>query len=424
MKITIPYQPRAQQDYLHKNLDRFRYALLLCHRRFGKSVLLINHLIKCALTNKNHNPRYAYIGPTYKQTKSIAWDYIKHYTKNIPGTKYNETELRCDFINGSRIILLSSENPDSIRGIYLDGACIDETAQVSVELIDEVIMPALSDRKGFLYLVGTPKGMSNIFYDYYQKAQSNNDWFLYVAKASQTKLIDKEELDAALKVMGQAKYNQEFECSFIGNLQGSIYGDLLTKMEDERRIARVPYDPSFVVHTAWDCGFNDSTSIIFYQNVGHAINIIDFYENNNQPLPHYATVLKEKEYLYGQHYGPHDLEQTDFSTGRTRREVAYQLGLRFRIAPKQSIEDGIHAVKMLLPRCYIDVDNCSKLINALRHYHRKYNDKDRIYSAKPVHDWSSHACDALRTLAVSLENQNFTQHQDRQQKHETNYEVL
>lgn len=141
-------------------------------------------------------------------------------------------------------------------------------------------------------------------------------------------------------------------------------------------------------------------------------------------MPHYATVLKEKEYLYGQHYGPHDLEQTDFSTGRTRREVAYQLGLRFRIAPKQSIEDGIHAVKMLLPRCYIDVDNCSKLINALRHYHRKYNDKDRIYSAKPVHDWSSHACDALRTLAVSLENQNFTQHQDRQQKHETNYEVL
>lgn len=111
--------------------------------------------------------------------------------------------------------------------------------------------------------MGTPKGMSNIFYDYYQKAQSNNDWFLYVAKASQTKLIDKEELDAALKVMGQAKYNQEFECSFIGNLQGSIYGDLLTKMEDERRIARVPYDPSFVVHTAWDCGFNDSTSIIF-----------------------------------------------------------------------------------------------------------------------------------------------------------------
>jgi len=110
-------------------------------------------------------------------------------------------------------------------------------------------------------------------------------------------------------------------------------------------------------------------------------------------------------------YGPHDLEQTDFTTGRTRREVAYQLGLRFKIAKKLAVEDGIHAAKMLLPRCYIDVDNCKKLIDALRHYHRKYNDKDRIYSNKPVHDWSSHACDALRTMAVGLENFNFNNNQ-------------
>ena len=146
---------------------------------------------------------------------------------------------------------------------------------------------------------------------------------------------------------------------------------------------------------------------LFYQNVGHAINIIDCYENNNQAFPHYAQILKEKDYVYNQHIGPHDLEQTDFTTGRTRREVAYQLGLKFKIAPKLSIEDGIHAVKMLLPRCYIDVDNCTKFINALRHYHRKYKEKDRLYSAKPNHDWSSHFNDALRTLATGLENEKF-----------------
>jgi len=424
MKIVIPYKPRTQQEFIHKNLDKYRFSVLCCHRRFGKSVLLINHLIKCALTNKNHNPRYAYVGPTYKQTKSIAWDYIKYYTKNIPGTKYNETELRCDFMNGSRIVLLSSENPDSIRGVYLDGVCIDESAQVSHELIDEVLMPALSDRRGFLTLVGTPNGMANLFYDYYQKAQSDDKWFLYVAKASETKLIDQEELDAALKVMGQAKYNQEFECSFIGNLQGSIYGDILTKMEDERRIARVPYDPAYEVHTSWDCGFNDLTSIIFFQKIGHAVNIIDYYEHNNEPLPHYAQVLKEKPYVYGVHHGPHDLEQTDFGTGRTRRETAYQLGIRFKIAPKQSVEDGIHSTKMLLPRCYIDIDNCSKLVNALRHYHRKYNEKNRVYAAKPVHDWSSHPCDALRTLAVGLEKIDNFNIRNRQQQTDTNYEVL
>ena len=405
MKVTIPYSPRKQQAYIHGELDKYRFSVLCCHRRFGKTVMLINHLIKCAMTNKNHNPRYAYLAPTYSQAKKIAFDYLKHYTSKIPGTKYNETELRCDFMNGSRIMLLSAENPDSLRGIYLDGCVIDETAQVNAAVVDEVIRPALSDRKGWLSMCGTPKSMNNLFYDYYLKAQQNDDWFLYVAKASETKLIDQEELDAALKIMGPAKYNQEFECSFIGNITGSIYGDILTKLEDERRITRVPYDPSYPVNTSWDIGFNDSTAIIFFQIIGHSINIIDYVEENNKPFPYYAQILKEKDYVYLNHYGPHDLEQTDFTTGRTRRETAYQLGLRFKIAKRMPIEDGIHAVKMILPRCQIDVDNCQKLINALRHYHRKYNDKTRVYAAKPVHDWSSHPCDSFRTLAVGLEKE-------------------
>ena len=116
------------------------------------------------MTNKHHNPRFAYIAPTYSQAKKIAWDYLKFYTEKIPGTKWNESELRCDFgINGARITLLSSENPDSIRGIYLDGCIIDEAAMISENLINEVITPALSDRKGFMILVGTPNGMNNLF---------------------------------------------------------------------------------------------------------------------------------------------------------------------------------------------------------------------------------------------------------------------
>ncbi len=160
MDIKIPYTPRKHQAYLHRQIDNHRWNVLVCHRRFGKSTLCINHLIKCCLTNTNYNPRYAYIAPTYKQAKSIAWDFLKFYTDKIPGTKYNETELRCDFINGSRITLLSSENPDSIRGVYLDGVIIDETAQVQSSLIDEVITPALSDRKGFMVMVGTPQSMN------------------------------------------------------------------------------------------------------------------------------------------------------------------------------------------------------------------------------------------------------------------------
>jgi len=423
MKVTIPYTPRKHQAYIHNNIEKFRYSLLCCHRRFGKTVMCINHLIKEAMTNKNHNPRFAYIAPTYGQAKKIAFDYLKYYTKEIPGTKYNETELRCDFVNGARIMLLSSENPDSIRGIYLDGCIIDETAQINPALINEVITPALSDRKGFMILVGTPKGMANLFYDYYQKAQSNPKWFLYKAKASETGIVDKEELDAALAVMGSQKYEQEFECSFIGNIQGSIYGDIIASLDDKKQITRVPIDPSYPIHVAWDLGWNDLTVLIFFQQIGHQIHIVDYYENNNHALPHYAQVIKEKDYVIGTNYGPHDLDQTEFGSGKTRREVAYQMGLRFKVAPRMAIEDGIHAVKMLLPRCMIDVDNCSKLVNALRHYHRKFSDKERVYKIKPVHDWSSHAADALRTLATGLNETKIGQ-QARPQQHETNYKVL
>jgi len=402
MKVVIPYTPRKQQAFVHKSLEQFRYAVLCCHRRWGKTVMCINFLIKAAMTNKNYAPRLAYIAPTYSQAKKIAWDYLKFYTAKIPGTKWNESELRCDLINGARISLLSSENPDSIRGIYLDACVVDECSQVSQNLLDEVITPALSDRRGKLILVSTPKGMNNLFYDYYQKAQSDPKWFLYKAKASDTKIIDDEELAAARAVMGNEKYNQEFECSFIGNIVGSIYGDVISTLDDKKQLCRVPYDPSFPVNTAWDIGFSDSTSIVFFQNVGHAINIIDYVEDRNFAFPHYAQILKQKDYVYDKHLGPHDLDQTDFASGKSLREVAYQMQIRFRIAPRVKIEDGIHAVKMLLPRCYFDTDNCSKLITALRHYHRKFSDKERIFKLKPVHDFSSHACDAMRVLATGF----------------------
>ena len=423
MKVTIPYTPRKQQAFIHDQIEQYRYSLLCCHRRFGKTVMCINHLIKAAMTCKNYNPRFAYIAPTYGQAKKIAFDYLKYYTKDIPGTKYNETELRCDLVNGARIMLLSSENPDSIRGIYLDGCIIDETAQINPALINEVITPALSDRKGFMILVGTPKGMANLFYDYYQKAQADPKWFLYKAKASETGIVDKEELDAALAVMGSQKYEQEFECSFIGNIQGSIYGDVIASLDDKKQITRVPIDPAYPVNTAWDLGYNDQTAIIFFQQIGHNIHIVDYYENKNEAFPHYAQVLKEKDYIIEHNYGPHDLDQTEFGTGKTRRETAYQMGLRFKVVPRMAIEDGIHAVKMVLPRCFIDVDNCGPLVNALRHYHRKFSDKERVYKIKPVHDWSSHAADAMRTLATGLNEIKFN-NKVRQTNVDTNYKVL
>lgn len=403
MHIEIDYTPRSYQQELHDLLDKHRFAVINCHRRYGKTVAILNHLIKAALTNPLPNPRYAYLAPTFRQAKSISWDYIKQFTRKIPGVKYNETELRCDLPNGSRITLLSSENSESIRGIFLDGVCIDETAQVDPKVWNEVLRPALSDRKGFCYFIGTPAGTANFFYDIYTHAVKEKDWLTYTAPVSKTKIIDQEELDAAFKQMGESKYRQEFECDWIANIEGSIYGHIIQKLEDQGKITLIDYDPALPVNSVWDIGVGDSTSIIFYQQLGNTIRIIDYYENNREGLPHYVNYLKQKEYVYEHHYAPHDIDVTEFSLGKTRREVAYQLGVNFRILPKLPLEDGIHAAKMILPRCYIDGEHCKKLIDALRHYHRKYNDKARMFGNKPVHDWSSHACDSFRYMAIAID---------------------
>ena len=402
MQIRIPYTPRKFQNYLHQRIKDYRWSVLVCHRRFGKTVCMINHLLMAALTSKVSNPRYAYIAPTFKQAKSIAWDYIKQFTHKIPGVRFNETELRVDLPNKARITLLGSENCDGLRGIYLDGCVIDEYANVNDRLFPEIIRPALSDRKGFCIFIGTPQGMNNNFYELFQHAKGADDWFYFKAKASETKVVDQDELTKAKEVMGENKFKQEFECDWIANIEGSIYGKTLAKIENQRQITRVPYDPSLPVNTAWDLGVSDHSAIIFFQQLGRSINIIDYHEERGQGMPHFIELVKNKEYIYKDHFAPHDIEVTDFSNGKTRREVAYQLGIRFKVVPKLPLEDGIHATTMTLPRCWIDVDHCKKLIDALRHYHRKYLDKNRMFRSKPVHDWSSHACDALRYMSIGL----------------------
>ena len=146
MEIKIPYKPRELQKKLHADLQKQRWAVLVMHRRFGKTVMAINHLLRDAILNTKENPRYAYIAPTYRQAKMIAWDYLKQFAGSIPNVRFHETELRCDLPNGSRIMLLSGENFNNLRGLYLDGCVMDEYSDMPESMFPEVIRPALSDR--------------------------------------------------------------------------------------------------------------------------------------------------------------------------------------------------------------------------------------------------------------------------------------
>ena len=351
MKITIPYKPRPLQKEIHKNLTRF--SVLVCHRRFGKTVLTVNELIKKCLQCKLPRPRYYYIAPTYSMAKRIAWDYLKYYTSVLPKMEYHETELRADLPNGGRIQLLGCERPQTLKGLYMDCVVLDEVAQMPPKMWTEVIRPALSDRKGFMVAIGTPQG-HNSFFELYNHGLQDENWYAQSFKASETKIVDEEDLEEAKKMMPPEIYEAEYECSFESSAIGSIYSQSLSKADKEGRITKVPYDSTIKVDTYWDLGMRDKTAIWFVQQKGSAIHLIDYFEDSGESLEYYASILDERGYVYDTHYLPHDANVREIGTGKSRLEIAQSLGLVTSIVPKMSIEDGINATRMTLSRCWFD----------------------------------------------------------------------
>ena len=271
-----------------------------------------------------------------------------------------------------------------------------------------------SDRKGGAIFIGTPKGHNN-FFALYQHAQSEPDWQAVLYRASQTGIVDAAELESARKTMTDAEYAQEYECSWQAAIRGAYYGNLIADAEDSGRISRVPYDNTVKVETWWDLVVGDSTVVIFAQRVGMETRVIDHYEMTGEGLPHYAKVLQEKGYIYSRHIAPHDIQVRELGSGKSRLEIARDLGINFDIAPKQSIEDGIQAVRAMLPKCWFDKDKTTRLVDALRQYRADYDDKLQVFRPRPLHDWTSHSADAMRYGAVTKPESEYTYAEDDEQ---------
>lgn len=398
-EIVIPYAPRAPQLAIHDAIDASRFTVVVAHRRCGKTVSAINHLIKAAVLNEKKDPRYAYIAPTYGQAKRVAWDYLQEYTRPL-GASYNVSELRADFW-GRRISLYGSDNPDSLRGQYFDGVVIDEVGDQNPKIWNEIIRPALADRLGWALFIGTPKG-NNHFHDLAERAKTEDDWSFLEFKASQTKIIDEKELKAALKEMGQDKYDQEFECSFNAAVEGSYYGAIINDLEANGHIADFPRDDLCRSFTAWDIGMGDSTAIWVAQVAGKEIRLLDCVENHGVGLDWYVSWLRENNYQSFDHILPHDVEVRELGTGKSRKEVLQEAGLNVTVAPRLSIADGIQATRRMLPRCWFHV-NTKQGLNAIRNYRKEFDEKRQVFYDKPLHDWSSHFADAMRYLAVGID---------------------
>ena len=400
-RIELEYDPRPAQHEVHKAVENNRFTVVVAHRRMGKTVAAINQLIFSAIHCNLKNPRFAYISPTYSQAKRIAWDMLTEYTRPLDAIN-NIAELRSDFM-GRRISLYGADNIDSLRGTYFDLVVIDEYAQINPSLFSEIIRPAISDRKGKVLFVGTPKGR-NHFATLRDKAALGKDgWNLLEFKASETGIVDQEELDAARKEMGEDKYLQEFEVDFHTPVEGAYYGSLINDLEFKGQISdSVIRDDICKTFVSWDLGMGDSTAMFVCQVAGQELHIIDFLENHGQGLDYYVSWLRDNRYDTAEQLLPHDIQVRELGTGKSRLEVLQEAGLNCRVVPKLGIDDGIQAVRRMLPRCWFNT-KVKDAVDLLRNYRRTYDEKRDVFFDKPLHDFTSHAADSFRYLAVGLD---------------------
>lgn len=399
--VVSHYAPREEFVPFHARANR--WAIGVAHRRAGKTVACINDLVARAVSHEGNNPRFAYIAPQLNQAKDIAWQYLLEYTDCFGDQRtINRSELWVELHhNGARIRIYGADNPDRLRGLYLDGVVLDEFGDMDPTVWTQVVRPALSDRKGWAVFIGTPKG-KNTFHKLWVDAEDDPDWFTLNLKASATGRLDDKELADARKMMSDDEFAQEYECSFEAAVRGAYYAKELAQAEadDPCRVTAVPHDPRLLTHTAWDLGVADSTVIWFIQQHGRETRVIDVLKGEGVGLDWYARQLQERGYLYGKHYLPHDVEVRELGTGKSRKEVLASLGITATVCPNIPIADGIQAVRMLLPTCWFDKVKCKDGIEALRMYRRDYDEKRQEFRTTPLHDWTSHYADAFRYFAV------------------------
>lgn len=427
--INVPHnwEPRPYQRELWNYLENGgKRAVAVWHRRAGKDLLSINWTVTAMMQRRG---LYWHLFPTYQQGRKIVWDgftrdgraFLDYFPPELVANK-NNTAMRVELKTGSIYQVVGTDNCDSLVGANPVGVVLSEYSLQDPEAWN-LIRPILAENDGWALFIYTARGR-NHGYDLLKMSQENAKWFCQVLPVDKTNAIPLSVVDDERKSgMPEELIQQEYFCSFDAPLVGAYYGDGMSRALTEGRICKVAWEPRIPVHTAWDLGVGDSTAIWFFQVFGHEIRVIDFYENSGEGLPHYVKVLKQKDYVYDRHLAPHDIQVRELSSGKARIDVARSLGIKFTVVKQHAVEDGIEAVRNLLPRCWFNAERCERGIEAMRQYRKDFDEKKRVFRDKPMHDWSSHAADAFRYLAWGLRDRPLRE-EPRQQRAVTDYDVL
>lgn len=399
----LSYIPRPAFVPMHNRYQR--WAMLVCHRRSGKSFSLIHDLLLAALDSKLVRPQYAFVAPTYAQAKKVAWEYLKDAARPFLKGTPNETELRVDLVNNSRIFLAGSDNADTLRGLYLDGVVLDEFAMQSPSVWTQILRPALADRKGWAIISGTPMG-KNHFFDLWNQARKNPEWFTLFLSAEASGIIPPEELDQLRREMPEDEFAQEMLCDFTATSKGAIlFREIEAAQNEGRLIDRDIYDPRGEVYAAADIGFRDTAAFWLGQKKSGDIRMIHHTEASGMDASDWVEQLKRGPYPIDEIWLPHDAKARTFTTRNTAQEVFIRSGFRVRMVQRTSILDRVNAARVLARSCKFSTVNCAAGLQALRDWTYEWDDKTKIYSRTPLHNAASHSSDAFSYFAQMVYNE-------------------
>lgn len=450
--IEIPYRPRIWARPFHASWRR--WAVLVLHRRAGKTTGVLNHHQRAALDDEWERGRLRYLEPKFTeaeveellqfrqyghilpllgQAKSVAWEPLKRVAAVVPGAVPNESELSIKYprkpkagrlavpvsgplnpmANSTTVRLFGADNPDAFRGLPFSGVSYDEYSQHPPNIHGEVVSKALADHLGYGIFAGTIKG-KNQLYRTYEAAKNDPAWFALWQDVDQTLATEEGGTIVAIRrsmqddlaqiaqgLMLQSEYDQEWYLSPSAAIKGAYYGKLLEQAIKEKRVGRVPYDPALPVHDVWDLGKGPKMSVGMFQRFGRSVQMIDYHQGTESDgIPQVIAALKERPYVWGRHFAPHDIKATDIGTGKTRLETARSLGWTFREVPEIGIDNGINALRLLFPRLWIDETKCEQFIDAIGQYRQEWDEKKGMFRDAPLHNWASHPADMGRYAAV------------------------
>lgn len=410
MEITLPYKfdPRQYQLPILSAFDRgFKRIIQIWHRRSGKDKLDLNII---AREMQRKVGIYHYYFPTYSQGKKALWEgigkdgfkYIDHFPKELIDGSPNHTEMKIRYKNGSLFQIIGTDEIDRVMGTNPIGTVWSEYSLQNPKAW-EYVRPILRENGGWAIFNYTPRG-KNHGYDLVEMAKNNPQWYVSILTVDDTNVLTEQDIQEERDSgMTEDMIQQEFYCSFTAAIMGSYYWKEYDEAEKAGRFGTVPYDPMLPVYTVWDLGISDAMSIGFFQIHGMEVRMIDYVEQTGEGFPFFAKLLQDKKYVYGKHFAPHDIQVRELGTGKSRLEVAKELGIDFTIVKQIGIQDGIDAGRALFKKLWVDAEKCKDWLRLIPQYTKEYDEDNKIFKDKPLHDWTSHGADMYRYAAIVID---------------------